>query len=121
MFGATITITVAPSTDRVLNRVNQDGYGSEYAYASATEACRLLIRHTTDSADADGIIMKRHNVFFERVIYPTPTAEMQKFTATSTIRHGKFNDPALSATLMDGLSDWLISGTILADLSVGVN
>lgn len=121
MFPSTITITVAPSTDRILNRVNQDNYGSEYHFANATESVVLKIRHSVDSRDGDGMTMKRHNVFIERVVFPTATDSMKKFTSTTTFRHGEWNDPQAAASLTDGLVDWLGSGTVTADLAVGSN
>lgn len=119
-FPATITITIAPSTDRILVRGNQDNYGVEYNYSDANEALVMKIRHGTDGVDSDSITMKRHNVFLERIVYPTPTVAMKKFTATSTLRHGKFDDPAASALLEKGLNTWINSGTIAADLAAGV-
>lgn len=121
MFPATITITIATGTDRVLNRVNQDGFGSEYQYSDANEAISMKIRHSLDNPDTDGLSMKRHNVFLERVVYPTPTVAMKKFSFTATVRHDKFADPASAAAIAKGVSGWLTSGTILADLAVGQN
>lgn len=121
MFAATISIVIAPSTTRVLQRVNQDSFGSEYQYSDSTEAISMKIRHSPDNPDKDGLIMKRHNVFFERVVYPTPTALMKKYSFTATVRHDKFADPVAAATMADGVCDWLIAGTTLNDLAVGVN
>ena len=121
MFASTITIVIAPSTNRVLNRVNQDAFGSEYQYSDANEAISMKIRHSQDNPDNDGLVMKRHNVFFERVVYPTPTAAMKKYSFTATVRHDKFSDPQAAAGGAKGVSDWLISGTILAELAVGIN
>lgn len=121
MFASTITITIAPATDRILTRVNQDGYGSEYQYSDANEAISMKVRHSTDSPDGDGLTMKRHNVFFERVVFPTPTVAMKKYSFTATLRHDRYADPAASATMSDGVCDWLISGTILASLAKGEN
>lgn len=120
-FPGTITITIATGEDRILNRVNQDNYGSEYQYNSATEGIVMKIRHSTDSVDGDGIAMRRHNVLIERVVFPTPTTAMEKYTCTGTFRHGTQNDPGKSASFMKGLVGWLNSGTILTDLSVGTN
>lgn len=121
MFASTITIVIAPSTNRVLNRVNQDSFGSEYQYSDANEAISMKIRHSQDNPDSDGLIMKRHNVFFERVVFPTPTAAMKKYSFTATVRHDRFSDPQAAATGADGVCDWLIAGTTLAELVVGVN
>lgn len=117
----TITITIAPSTTRVMQRVNQDNYGSEYVYNDSVEAIVMKIRHSEDSPDGDGISMKRHNVFMERVVYPTPTTLLRKYTSTVTLRHGKYDDPVASATLATGLNAWLATSTNAADLAAGKN
>ncbi len=120
MFANTITLTIN-AVAKVLNRVNQDNYGSEYALASATESIVLKIRHSTDSVDGDGLIMKRHNVFVEHIVFPTPTAAMQKFTATVTLRHGRYDDPTKSADLIKAVSAWVSSTTVAAQLAAGEN
>lgn len=121
MFPATITITIATGEDRVLNRVNQDNYGSEYSYSSGTEGISMKIRHSTDSPDSDGITMKRHNVFFERVVYPTVTELMTKQSYTATLRTNRFDDPGIVADIAAGVNAWLDTGTNLADLAAGMN
>nr|UJQ85009.1 MAG: hypothetical protein 2 [Leviviridae sp.] len=122
MFAATLTLTIAGNA-RVLNRVNQDSYGSEYSYSDATQNISMLIRHSVDSVDKDGMTMKRHNVFVERTVYPTPTAAMQKCTATVTMRNGKFDSPVDTADLFKALAVLLAasSSAMVTDLSVGVN
>lgn len=120
-FPATISILVNTGDTIILNRVNQDGFGSEYTYADATRGASLKIRHSDDSPDKDLITMKRHNVFFEYVVFPTPTAFMKKYTFTGTMRNGKFDDPALCASIAKGVTAWMASGTVFADLAVGVN
>jgi hypothetical protein len=122
MFAATLTLTIAGNA-RVLNRVNQDSFGSEYSYSDSDQAITMKIRHSIDSADSDGIVMKRHNVFVERVVYPTPTTLMEKFTSTVTMRHGKFDDPIGTADLFKALAVLLAasSSQMVTDLSVGVN
>lgn len=60
-FGATLTLTVN-SVAKVLNRINQDNYGSEYYLRNATESYRARIRHTKEARDASGRVNDRHNV-----------------------------------------------------------
>lgn len=121
MFSDTISILVAPSDTIILNRVNQDNYGSEYAYSDALRAANLKIRHSTDSVDKDGLVMRRHNVFFEYVVYPTLTVALKKYSSTSTFRGDKYCDPALEASIAKGVNTWLASGTVIADLVAGNN
>ncbi len=122
MFAATLTLTIA-GIARVLNRVNQDAFGSEYQFSDATQSISMKIRHSQDNPDSDGISMKRHNLFVEHVVYPTPSAAIKKFTSTVTMRHGKFDDPAGTADLLKAVNVLLAasSSQMVTDLSVGIN
>lgn len=122
MFAATLTLTIAGNA-RVLNRVNQDSFGSEYQYTDALQSISMKIRHSQDSPDADGISMKRHNLFVEWVVYPTLTVPMKKFTSTTTMRNGKFDDPVYAADLVKAVHVLLAatSSQMVTDLSVGIN
>jgi len=120
MFPSTITLTIA-TVAKVLNRVNQDSYGSEYQLNGALESINLKIRHSADAADGDGIVMKRHNVFVEYVIFPTLTVAMKKATFTVTLRHGAFDDPLSAIDLGKAVNVWLATATNLADIGAGIN
>lgn len=122
MFANTLTLTIA-GVATVLNRVNQDAFGSEYQFSDATSQVSMKIRHSLDNPDSDGISMKRHNVFVERIVYPTPTAAMQKFTSTVTMRQGKYDTPVGTADLFKALAVLLAasSSQMVTDLSVGIN
>lgn len=122
MFAATLTLTIAGNA-RVLNRVNQDSFGSEYQYTDALQSISMKIRHSLDSPDADGISMKRHNLFVEWIVYPTLTVPMKKFTSTTTMRNGKFDDPVNAADLVKAVHVLLAatSSQMITDLSVGIN
>lgn len=120
MFPGTITLTI-DAVPFVLNRVNQDGYGSEYQYNGALSSLSLKIRHSVDKVDSDGVTMKRHNVFIERVVYPTVTTAMLKDTFTFTLRHGQYQDPAEAADLAAAANTWIGTSTNLADIAAGVN
>lgn len=122
MFAGTLTLTIA-GTGYTLQRVNQDSYGSEYQFSGTTDAVNLKIRHTLDSVDGDGIEMKRHNVYVERVIYPTPTVTMKKQSFTFTMRGGKLEDPVPMADVAKAALTWLSASTYAAlnDISIGVN
>lgn len=122
MFAATMTLTVG-GTGYVLNRLNQDNYGSEYRYSDANRSITLLVRHSRDNPDRDGLAMVRHNLFVEHVVYPTPTTAMEKYTSTTTIRHGEYNAPAGAADLVKAVNVLLAasSSQMVTDLSVGIN
>lgn len=89
-FGSTITLTVN-SVAKVLNRINQDNYGSEYSLIGALDSWNLKIRHSTDKVDSDGMTMLRHNFYLEHITYPTSTLPMYKESVTATFRCGKYD------------------------------
>lgn len=122
MFANTLTLTIAGNA-RVLTRNNQDNFGSEYQYSDALQSIVMKIRHSQDNPDNDGISSKRHNVFVEHIVYPTPTVAMQKCTATVTMRHGKFDNPANAAELFKALAVLLAasSSVMVTQLVAGEN
>lgn len=74
MFSDTITITVN-AVAVILNRINQDGYSSEYLKKEATQEFRLKIRNSSyvDKARG-GRKVDRHNVEFTQNVYPVSPA-----------------------------------------------
>jgi hypothetical protein len=120
MFPSTITLTVN-SIAKVLQRVNQDSYGSEYQLLDTLDSWNLKIRHSTDSVDGDGLIMKRHNVFIEHVVYPTATTLMKKDSYTLTMRHDRFSAPTSAVDIAKAANVWLATSTNLADIGGGAN
>lgn len=122
MFPATITIAVNSTTNKVLNRVNQDNYGSEYLLLDATSKSTLKIRHSKEgSNDPSKPVMLRHNVFFEYVVYPTPTSESVLRSYTMTLRAPELSAPSALSDIAEGVQAWLGTGTNLADIASGVN
>lgn len=89
-FGTTLTLTVN-SVAKVLNRINQDNYGSEYSLLSSLDSWNLKIRHSTDAPDKDGMTMLRHNYYLEHITYPTSTLPMYKESIAWTMRLGKYD------------------------------
>jgi hypothetical protein len=120
MFAATITLTVN-AVPKVLNRVNQDSYGSEYQLNDTLDSWNLKIRHTTDSRDGDGLVMKRHNVFVEHVVYPTAVNLMKKDTFTVTLRHDSNQSPLSCTDIGKAVNVWLATATNIADIGNGIN
>lgn len=117
-FAATLTLTIN-AVAKVLNRINQDNFGSVYRFTSTDgqEIINLQVRHTVDST-ADGSV-NRHNVFIERTIAPTPTTAKKYWSITYTMRDLQFSGPGdldyLSAAALTLL------GTMDTDLSTGGN
>nr|UJQ85484.1 MAG: hypothetical protein 2 [Leviviridae sp.] len=61
MFADTITVTIN-AVAKVLTRINQDSYGSEYYLKSATDDFRLRLRNTSYQDRVRGIKVDRHNI-----------------------------------------------------------
>lgn len=72
MFTDTVTITVN-SVAKILTRINQDKYSSEYLLRGATDEFHLRIRHSSFTDKTRGVTVDRHNVEFVQTVYATPT------------------------------------------------
>jgi hypothetical protein len=54
-----------------LNRINQDGYSSEYLDRRETEEFRLTVRNTTYSPKGNKVVVvERHNVQLIHTVFP---------------------------------------------------
>jgi len=100
MLANTLTLTVN-SVAKVLTRINQDNYGSEYRLLSATERYTLKIRHASQTAG--GNKFDSHNVFVEHVVFATPTVGEKTMTVSSTLRGQQGTDPVALNKLSDAL------------------
>ena len=64
----TLTINGDPAD---LNRINQDGYSSEYLLRNETDEYRLTVRNTTYSPKGNkAVIVERHNVQLIHTVFP---------------------------------------------------
>lgn len=121
-FGSTITLTV-DGASVVLNRINQDNYGSEYSLLTDTDSWNMKIRHSTDTVDKDGFVMLRHNVYLEHYVYITSTTPAYKSSVTATFRAGKTDGITQITNDLQGLLAYLAASSYAAcdDLVVGLN
>lgn len=69
MFSDTVTITVN-AVAKVLTRINQDGYSSEYLLKNSTECYSLKLRNTKYTDKTRGKVIDRHNVELVHTVYP---------------------------------------------------
>jgi hypothetical protein len=114
-FGATLTVTVN-AVAKVLNRINQDNYGSEYYLRSATDEYRMKIRHSKEAPQADGRRFDRHNVELTHRVFATPTTAEIVRIASSTFRVYETDDLTPAGYLTAAFIDYVDSGTVQADL-----
>lgn len=105
MFANTLTITIN-AVARVLTRVNQDNFGSTYYLKDGTQQFTLKFRNSTEPSDGVEPV-ERHNMYFEHVVYATPTTTEKKYTMSSTMRLRKTSDPAYLALVVPGFNTLL--------------
>lgn len=114
MFANTLTLTIN-AVAKVLTRVNQDNYGSEYQFKDSVEKIVMKIRHSVETNN--GLPVNRHNVFVEQTVYATPTVSEKYWSTTVTMRdrEGSGPTPLLQqwvgvSTLVLSLDDGLVIG-----------
>jgi hypothetical protein len=102
MLANTLTVTI-DTVDKVLFRVNQDNFGSQYQLKTAAESFILKIRNSTEKSSGYGY--DRHNVELSWLIYETDTTPEQHYTALCTFRCRAIgSDPAVSVDVMAGVN-----------------
>lgn len=94
-FADTITITI-DSVAKVLNRINQDGYSSEYLLKETTGSFRLKIRNSSYKA-ANGRLTDRHNVEFVQTIYAVAPSEVNTIRKSYAVLENEQQDDATEA------------------------
>lgn len=119
-FGATLTLPYNAGT-KVLNRINQDSYGSEFYLREATKEFRVKIRHTKDAANAAGIVMERHNVEFTETVFATSVLPSFTRHMYAVFRNQVGDTTVDPGYLFAGAIDYLDSGTVQADLIAWMN
>lgn len=109
MFGDTITITIN-AIAKVLNKINQDGYGAEYLLRETTGEFSLKIRHSTEKAAAGQQAYDRHNIDFTQTVYATVT-DPEIVRQIYTVVRAKKADAVATHALFDvGYTGFLTSG-----------
>nr|QDH87021.1 MAG: hypothetical protein H1RhizoLitter1496_000002 [Leviviridae sp.] len=107
--GDTLTITLGGSggTAKVLKKINQDGYSSEYYLPEASSAFRAKVRHTKESVKQGQVPYERHNVEFTETVYASGSVPEFVRQAYVVIRHKVGDTAATVSDLGEGLSFYL--------------
>lgn len=111
MLGDTISLT-HNSVARVLSKINQDNYSSEYLLRTATDEFRLQVRHSTESAKPGVVPFERHNLEFTATTFATPTVAEVKNISSYTIRTRKGTDPATALLAAKAQVAWLSDANV---------
>lgn len=83
------------------NRINQDGYSSEYLARTATMETRLKFRNTVTGKAPNQV--ERHGVELLRIVYANGVTPEKRFQAFYTFVSPKGVDVAEAVKLMVGL------------------
>lgn len=83
-FADSITITIN-SVAKVLARINQDSYSSEYFLRTTTDEFRLKIRNSSYTNKASGRLVDRHNVELQQTVYPVSPATIPTIRKAYTV------------------------------------
>lgn len=114
-FGSTLTLTVN-AVAKVLNRINQDNYGSEYYLRGTTDEFRVKIRHSKEAPEKDGRQKDRHAIEFYHTVFATSTTPVVTRQMTTTLRVYGNDDLTLAGYLVAASDVFFGSGTVQADL-----
>lgn len=114
-FGATLTLSVN-SVNKVLNRINQDSYGSEYYLAGSTESYRAFIRHTKEKLLTNGTQLVRHNVEIQHTVYGVkPAPDIVRYQSV-VIRVPYNDDITLAGYFVTAVDTYIRNSTVESDL-----
>jgi len=67
----TVTINAVP---KVLQKINQDGYSSEYLLRTSLDEYRLRIRNSSNLNKSRAVMIDRHNIELIHTVFPVAPA-----------------------------------------------
>lgn len=116
MIGDTITVTYN-TVATVLNKINQDGYTSEYYKRGTLEDMRVFVRHSNERVVAGKPAYERHQIDLTRTVFATTTTPERVYQVYTTIRLQKGSDPDAAEYLTAALCG--LSSSTFIDKVVG--
>lgn len=91
MFADTLTITIN-TVAKVLTRINQDKYSSEYFLRGATEEFSMAIRNSSYTRKPDGKLVDRHAVELIHTVYAVSPATQNTVRKVYTVLENERSD-----------------------------
>lgn len=106
-FGATLVLPQVGG-NITLNKINQDGYSSEYFFKDATQQYSAKVRHSkvNRGTKAAPVMYDRHNVEVTQTVYAAGAVE-EYYRKAYFVTEQKPSDT--NVILADALFDWGIS------------
>lgn len=115
-----VTITIDESP-KVLVRINQDNFGSQYYLRESAQEFTLNVRHSKESPNAKtGIQYDRHNVELVHTVFQTETTPARSRVVYLVARNTRDDDYAAIGEDMVGFVDFF-DGPTIANLLAWVN
>jgi len=111
MLGDTISLT-HNAIARVLSKINQDNYSSEYLLRTATDEYRLTVKHSTESAKPGFMPFERHSIEFRVTTFATLTVPEVINVISVVIRAKKGSDPAATLLTAKAQLAWLTDANV---------
>ncbi|UJQ85698.1 MAG: putative coat protein [Hampduvirus faecihabitans] len=108
MLGDTLTMTLGGSggTAKVLNKINQDGYGAEYLLREATQQFTAKVSHSKNGT------RDRHYVEFKQTVFATSTDPEIIRTSSHVLLASPSDTEADVTNLAEALAFWLDGTTV---------
>lgn len=111
-FGDTVTVTIN-AVPKILNRISDDGYTSEYFLRESASEFRMRIRHSTRVDSARGVRVDRHNVELTETVYPVAPAVVTTERKAYVIMENDYDDGAVDPLDFDlGFVGFITSANI---------
>lgn len=112
MLGDSVVVTIN-AVAKTLNKINQDGYTSEYFLREATQEFRMKIRHSKDRPTTSGVQVDRHNVELTQTIYAVAPATVHKVRRCYCVITNENSDDATQlGYLQSGLNGFMTAANV---------
>lgn len=107
-------------TNYNLARIRQSDYLSEYFYRGTVFELTLIVRHSKEKRNADGVVFDRHNIELTQTVFATSTTPKIVRQAYSVFRNDELDDATNASYLYQGLID-VSTDANLGDLIAWIN
>lgn len=108
-----ITITIA-TVPYVLNKINQDSYGSEFSFRDSSQVIGMRIRHSKYNDKARGsVTVERHNVELKQTLFAASPSTVDTVRKAYLVFENDFRDDVAEVgDSVEGLIDFLTDANI---------
>lgn len=94
-----------------LEKLNQDGYSSEYMFRDTAKELRMKIRHSKESLKPGQTYpIERHNCLLSTTVYATPTSVEQFSEISFTLRAAPGASTSLAQLVNNAWIYWMGTG-----------